>query len=145
MQTLTPPSDPCLWQKTEDVHLALLPFVLEQAGRMRQMMVTHGGVGLAATQVSIPMRFFVTNGRHLPSVVINPVIEDQADLMEAGEESCLTWPGEKAVVVKRPRWIVATYLNAMGTQRTDKFIGYAARIFMHKTDHLNGICIFPKP
>lgn len=144
--TLVAPDAPILWQKADAVQLVLLPWVIEQAGEMRVLMEKAGGAALAAPQVGIGMRFFVTKVGRLPfSVIINPEVVKQSGVMVTGEEKCLTWPGEKAVKVRRPKWVFVTYMNELGTQHEEWWTDFQARVFCHELDHLNGICVYPKP
>lgn len=139
-----PPSDPILWRPSAPV-TDIVAEVHPHIEAMRALLAkTDCGVAIAAPQVGIPLRFFYTSGRFLPSVVINPVIIDRTSRLSIASEGCLTWP-QKCRSVERAAVIRVQFLNFHGVEREDVFGGLAARIFQHENDHLDGICIFEKP
>lgn len=97
------------------------------------------GVGLAAPQVGISLRIFVMEPE--PGnlfCVINPQI-----LMSNGTfvdtEGCLSVPGVY-YKVKRAEKILVTYFDVLtGKKEKREFEKYAARVFQHEFDHLNGV------
>lgn len=142
---IVPPSDPTLWNKTMrvvDFEREVRPHLTE----MWELMVkAHpNALALSATQVGLPLRFFVTNGRLTPTVVINPEIIAFKPETAVIEEGCLTWPGQETPV-ERYHEITVRFTNIVGRQRTDTVRGVVARIFQHEIDHLEGKCIFPRP
>jgi len=108
---------------------------------MIQTMYAAPGIGLAATQVGIPIRAFVVDlsvGRN-PSdliVMINPEIVER-DGMQLEEEGCLSVPGFNATVV-RPAKVVARGLDRQERPLTIEATGLLARAFQHEIDHLDG-------
>lgn len=114
----------------------------ETADRMIELMYEHGGVGLAATQVNVPLRLFVWDpvgkreeGR--PAVFINPTITRPRSNEEA-EEGCLSLPGVHANVVRAKTIHMHAY-DINGQEIDTDFVGFEARILQHETDHLNGV------
>jgi peptide deformylase len=109
-----------------------------------QMMITMKsakpkGVGLAGPQVGIPIRIFVMEPE--PNVVFfiaNPqILKSSGSVIES--EGCLSVPGVY-YNVKRAEKILVTYIDIMtGKKEKREFAKYAARVFQHETDHLNGI------
>ena len=99
------------------------------------------GIGLAATQVGIPLRLFVVDlsvGRN-PSeliVMINPEFVER-DGMQLEEEGCLSVPGFNATVV-RPARAVLRGLDRQERPQTIEATGLLARAFQHEVDHLDG-------
>jgi len=142
---IVPPNDPTLWNKTmrvENFDREVMPHL----GEMWLLMTkAHpDAIALAAPQVGLPLRFFITNGKLTPSVVVNPeIIRVSPELCEA-VEGCLTWPGQETEV-RRHEWIEVRFQNIVGRTRTDRIRGAPARIFQHEIDHLEGRCIFPRP
>ena len=70
-------------------------FLKELSHRMDELMKEAGGVGLAATQVGLGIRFVVMNPTPEPDklqVYINPVILAKEG-RQAEEEGCLSLPG----------------------------------------------------
>lgn len=96
--------------------------------------VSAGAVGLAAPQIGVLLRMFVTRSE----VVINPEIEIQGDETKKTLEGCLSIPG-KCGVVSRPACIRVTYCNEKGEAQERVLEGFDAVVFQHETDHLNGI------
>jgi peptide deformylase len=112
------------------------------AERMVELMFAHSGVGLAATQVNIPLRMFVWNPTGKPdqgatTVVLNPTLTRPRGNEEA-EEGCLSLPGMHADVVRAKSVHLHGY-DIHGKEIDREFSGFEARILQHETDHLNGV------
>jgi peptide deformylase len=114
--------------------------VLPYVPAMQAAMEAQGGVGLAAPQVGLPLRFFVTNIKG-HRVVINPKLVSVFGGRVSKSEGCLTWPG-RTTFVARHKGIVVAWTDRAGTSRTSTLTDFDARIFQHEMDHLNGVCIF---
>jgi peptide deformylase len=109
--------------------------------RMFELMYAHRGVGLAATQVDLPIRLFVMNssgrqGEGVEQVVINPVITRPRSNDEA-EEGCLSLPNVHGNVV-RAKSIHLHAFDLQGREIDEDVDGFEARIIQHETDHLDG-------
>jgi peptide deformylase len=108
---------------------------------MIETMYAAPGVGLAATQVGLPLRIFVIDlsvGRDASGlmVMINPeIVEREGTQLE--EEGCLSLPGFNATVV-RPSRVVVKALDREGREETREGTGLLARAFQHEMDHLDG-------
>ena len=105
-------------------------FTVTQAdiNEMFDLMRKYGGLGLAAPQVGIDARLFVT---HWGEVFVHPVIVACHTLYTA-EEGCLSLPG----VIKRvQRYKTVTLLGGK------TYEGQEAQVIQHEIDHLNGILI----
>src|SRR4051795_3868825 len=108
---------------------------------MIETMYAAPGVGLAATQVGVPLRVFVVDvsvGRNPRDllVMINPVFLER-DGMQLEEEGCLSVPGFNATVV-RPQRAVLKGLDRRGQPIEIDGDGLLARAFQHEMDHLDG-------
>jgi peptide deformylase len=108
---------------------------------MIETMYAAPGVGLAATQVGVPLRVFVIDlsvGRRSPDliVMINPAFLEREG-MQLEEEGCLSVPGFNATVV-RPARAVVRGLDRSGTEHTIEGRDLLARAFQHEMDHLDG-------
>ena len=109
---------------------------------MIETMYAAPGVGLAATQIGIPLRMFVVDvsvGRS-PSdlhVLINPAFVEREG-MQLEEEGCLSVPGFNATVV-RPARAVIRALDRNGSEQTIEGKDLLARAFQHEMDHLDGM------
>jgi peptide deformylase len=108
---------------------------------MIETMYAAPGVGLAATQVGVPIRLFVIDlsiGRRPSDVIvmINPVFLEREG-MQLEEEGCLSVPGFNATVVRPARAIVRG-LDRSGAEQTIEGRDLLARAFQHEMDHLDG-------
>lgn len=113
----------------------------EIVDRMFQLMYEYRGVGLAATQVDLPLRLFVMNstgrqGDGQEIAMINPVISRPRG-NEIAEEGCLSLPGIHGNVI-RAKTIRVNAFTLDGQEINQDFSGYEARIIQHETDHLDG-------
>ncbi len=116
--------DPILRQKCEPVR----PLPLLTVHEMFMLLREHRGLGLAAPQVGIAERFFVTCWGEL---FVNPVIEAFNGVEIDSREGCLSIPG-KQFIVKRHQEVVV-----MGK----RYIGEMAIVIQHEIHHLDGILI----
>jgi peptide deformylase len=109
---------------------------------MFELMYEHEGVGLAANQVDLPYRLFITNVEGDPEakesecVFINPVLSGGRG-QEEGEEGCLSIPGVYAPVTRNSTIKVEAY-DLEGNQIALDGEGLMARVLQHETDHLDG-------
>ena len=109
---------------------------------MIETMYAAPGVGLAATQVGVPLRLFVVDvslGRDPKGliVMINPQFLVR-DGMQLEEEGCLSVPGFNATVV-RPARVTVKGLDRQGQEQTIEGTTLLARAFQHEIDHLDGM------
>jgi peptide deformylase len=112
---------------------------------MKRILKTSIAAGLAAPQMGISLRFFLTKGLHgTPRLAINPKIIWRSFSCTSALEGCMSFEdGRRKIYVKRPDQIRAEWMNHSGIRCEARFFGFAARLFQHETDHLDGICIFP--
>ena len=108
---------------------------------MIQTMYGAPGIGLAATQIGVPLRLFVVDislGRNPADliVMINPEFLER-DGMQLEEEGCLSVPGFNATVVRPARTVVRGWDRDEQPQ-TIEATGLLARAFQHEMDHLDG-------
>lgn len=107
-----------------------------------------GGMGLAAPQVYESRRIFIMashpsprypNAPEMePTAIINPKIisNSKETLMEW--ELCLSFPGIRGLV-PRFRSVTVQYAMRDGKYVKTEFADFAARIFQHEYDHLDGL------
>lgn len=114
---------------------------------------TDGGVGLAAPQVGINRRVVavqrVDKEGEPVEVYPNIRIEEFRGEMEAGPEGCLSVPDQRGDVMRyQDITIVYTDVNSdrMDQPREirEDISGFAAVIFQHEVDHLDGIVFTDK-
>ena len=108
---------------------------------MIETMYAAPGVGLAATQIGVPLRIFVVDvsvGRDPEGliVMVNPEFVER-DGVQLEEEGCLSVPGFNATVM-RPMRVVVKGLDRHGEPQQREGTGLLARAFQHEMDHLDG-------
>lgn len=128
--------DPVLRKKAQPVtDFTSLRAILEE---FKMTMYREDGVGLAAPQVGISMRFFGMDDGKGFKMIVNPEIIERSEEKEVGEEGCLSVPGVFADIL-RHIWVRVKYQDEHGTLHEEFLEGYAARIFQHEYDHLDGV------
>lgn len=142
---------PILRRKTEPIQ-TIDEEVKAVAARMIELMYEAEGVGLAAPQVGLPWRLFVTmppeeerdpepSGEGV--VFINPGIRIDNKEMDVVEEGCLSLP-EIRTDIRRPIGVTITALNLNGDSFTQSRDDFMARVWQHELDHLNGMLIIDR-
>ena len=127
------------------------PAIRRLIADMVDTLADAGGVGLAATQVHVPLRLLIFHvpasrsgtGADLPlRALINPVLTPLTEERITGWEGCLSVPGLRGVV---PRYRRLHYggLDAQGQPFERTVEGFHARVVQHEVDHLDGI-LFPQ-
>jgi peptide deformylase len=110
--------------------------------KMIDLMHKEGGIGLSANQVALDARIFVMKPHLLedksPLVIINPHLESVTVNYEDLPEGCLSHP-DLFLSVKRPRGLIARYLDITGKECKIELYDIDARCFLHEYDHLQGI------
>jgi peptide deformylase len=120
---------------------AITPDVERLIDDMIQTMYAAPGIGLAATQVGVPLRVFVVDlsvGRNPTDLLtfVNPEFVEREG-MQLEEEGCLSVPGFNATVA-RPARAVVKGLDRGGREHVVEGTGLLARAFQHEMDHLDG-------
>ena len=104
-------------------------------------MLHYDGVGLSANQIGIEERAFaMIRDIEYNDIIVcfNPRIVKRYDDEVWCEEGCLSFPDE-IINIQRPDRIVVKYEDEDKKDHKIKLDGFAARIFQHEFDHLNGI------
>jgi peptide deformylase len=107
--------------------------------RMFELMFEARGVGLAASQVGLPVRLFIASATFDPAdrgVYVNPTII-AAEGTQDGDEGCLSFPGISCRV-KRKKIATIRALGRDGNPFEQTGEDLLARIFQHESDHLEG-------
>lgn len=109
------------------------------------------GVGLAASQIGVPLRIFITKPREKGpiDVFINPeILERSKDQTEGVPERDNKFEGCLSLnniwgIVRRAKMVKLRYQlitnNSELVIKTRTFTGFLATIIQHEVDHLNGI------
>ena len=136
---LTPNTHPILHEKmkpcSEDLDRREISRIL------KENMIHYEGVGLSANQIGISERVFVMILHMETQEIItcfNPRIIKSYKDCSWFEEGCLSFPDE-IINVNRPNRIVVKYEDEDKKEHKIKLDGFAARIFQHEYDHLEGI------
>lgn len=109
---------------------------------MAETMYAAPGVGLAATQIGVPLRLFLVDvaaGGDQPSelrVFVNPEIVESIGEVEF-EEGCLSFPGVHEEVARAERVRVRAQ-DAKGVPFELEAEGLLAIAIQHEHDHLEG-------
>ncbi len=112
------------------------------ADDMFATMYAAQGIGLAAPQVGLSLRFTVvdvTSGKNPEAkmVLANPyLIHSEGEQRE--EEGCLSIPNIRGVVT-RPQYVTVRAQNLQGEWFEIRGEALLARCFCHEIDHLDGI------
>jgi len=134
-----------------------LPLAADQIGSdwmqrlvadMADTLKDYGGIGLAAPQIGEPVRVAIIEiaggptryGELAPmplQVFINPVIEVVSPAAQGYWEGCLSVPGLRGFV-ERPQHVRVRYLDEHGEACALELQGFAATVFQHEFDHLDG-------
>jgi len=106
------------------------------------------GAGIAAPQIFESLRVFILSIKPTPrypnapllppTAVINPEILWRSGNIEKDWEGCLSVPGLRGQV-PRPNAIKVRYMDRHGETIEKDFEGFAARVFLHEHDHLEGL------
>ncbi len=111
--------------------------------RMFELMYEANGIGLAATQIALPLRVFVMNLEADPQekdqefVFINPQIVKRKGA-DTGEEGCLSLPKLYADV-RRPDSVLIEAFDLDGQLFEMDLDELPARVVQHELDHLDGV------
>ena len=115
----------------------------EISGRMASIMLSKNGIGLSANQVALDAQIFVMRPiEHKevtkPFAIINPEILEIDETTVLGKEGCLSHIG-LVLNIRRPKKLVAKFLDIEENECILEFSGIDARCFLHEYDHLQGI------
>ena len=137
--------DPVLKKKAQEVEHGD-ESVKEFVESMFETMYVAQGVGLAAPQVGYSLRIFIVDSSPmedkeedgLKEVFINPEMLDEEGEPWNFEEGCLSIPGIREDVSRKPNIRIKYYDENWELHERD-FDGLQARIIQHEYDHIEGI------
>lgn len=112
---------------------------------MCDAMTEYVGVGLAAPQVDLSIRFIVVEDRETGErfPFVNPQIVESSSEQQIGPEGCLSFPGLWGEVVRHTR-ITVRYQDLDFVEHEEEFEGFFARVLQHEIDHLNGVLLIDR-
>jgi peptide deformylase len=130
--------DPVLREPSRDVEAfdELMHRLYED---MLETMYHAPGVGLAAPQIGLSLRFFVYDAEkgNGAGAIANPAVsEAEGEVVE--EEGCLSIPGLWYPTARAERIRIDGF-DLEGKPVSMEAEGLLARVFQHETDHLNGM------
>ena len=119
--------------------------VQEFVEHLFETMYAAQGVGLASPQVGESLRVFVidTHPMHeeaesgLKKAFINPTMLEEDGEAWAFEEGCLSIPGIRADVERKPK-IRIQYFDENWNEMEETYEGIEARVIQHEYDHIEG-------
>lgn len=145
IRNITVRGDEILTKKCKPVK-EITPHIKEVMEDMVETMKNADGVGIAAPQVGIMKRFFIAMP-HVDSedeelrdkiyYMINPEITYKEGAQDSSE-GCLSVPGYMGLV-ERPQKIKIKAQDLDGVEHEYEFEDFAATVFCHEYDHLDGI------
>jgi peptide deformylase len=134
--------EPILKARARPVAAADMEQVRALLPRMFATMYRAPGIGLAAPQVGVGLRFAVVDlmadDKPTPIVLINPEVVARSEEQATREEGCLSLPGQYADVT-RPARVTVRYTDATGAKRQIDAEGLLAACLQHEIDHLDGV------
>lgn len=107
---------------------------------MDEAMIRYHGVGLAASQIGLPIKMFVVAHSKGTMSFINPEIYWTSAAQDIEEEGCLSIPGDY-MPIRRYKAVKIRYYDEFGNYHDIKAMGFLARVIQHEYDHINGILI----
>lgn len=116
---------------------------------MFETMYAAHGRGLAAPQIGVMLRLFITDvgwteGQMQPIVMINPVIEWVSEAQSVFEEACLSIP-DFSRKLARPAQARFRWTDLAGAEHVAELDGIDATCAQHEMDHLDGRLITDHP
>ncbi len=115
---------------------------------MLKTMQKANGLGLAAPQVGINKRLFITTLNEgqkdaMQILMINPELLWKSDEEEVAEEGCLSLPNLYKPV-PRSKAVRIKFSDIKGGDHILELEGLNARVVQHENDHLDGILFIDK-
>lgn len=145
--TVDGPLKEVLRKKTEDIQENEFPLAQEIAEKLLQALKPYSpAAGLAAPQIGISKSVFIFSFDRNPEnleAVINP------SFVPVNEKTTESWEGCLSVLLSESCWkfakipryeaIKVTYFNLKGSKVEKVLEQFAAKVFQHEYDHLQGI------
>jgi len=124
------------------------PKLDELVENMFETMYNASGIGLAAPQIGKSIRLFIIDATPFAEehpeldgftkVFINPIILEEDGKKWLFNEGCLSIPGIREDVNRKPE-ILIEYYDENWELQEDKFDGLVARVIQHEYDHVEGV------
>ncbi len=116
---------------------------LEIAEKLKETLLNYRnatglGRGIAANQIGVNKRVFVTYTDNIFQTYINPKIVEKSENKNLYRELCIS-SGLLWGDVKRSEKIKLIWTDETGNARVKEFDGFLARLLQHEYDHLEGV------
>jgi peptide deformylase len=146
--------DPVLRKETEEIDQDY-PDLDILISDMFETMYSAKGVGLAAPQIGRPIRLFIVDAsgfneddehpelEGFKRIFINPIIIEETGKEWKFEEGCLSIPGIREDVIRKPT-ILIEYYNEKFELIEETIDGIGARIIQHEYDHIESVLFTDK-
>jgi len=136
------PPNPILRGKTRKVDPTTIEQVRALLPAMFATMYAAPGIGLAAPQIGVGLRFAIidlmADNARAPVVLINPEIIRVSEDWAVREEGCLSLPNQYADV-SRPARVAVRHQDPEGATHEIEAEGLLAACLQHEIDHLDGV------
>lgn len=145
--------DPVLKKEAEEINPDY-PNLKQLIENMFETMEAASGVGLAAPQIGLSIRLFIVDTspfvdededdeemldlKGFRRVFINPIILDEEGDKWNFNEGCLSIPGVREDVARKPK-ITIEYYDEQFNLIEETYEGLRARVIQHEYDHVDGI------
>jgi len=104
-----------------------------------ETMLNANGAGIAAPQIGVSKRLFITKiGEDSRKVFINPIIHNYFGEKMIMKEGCLSIPGVEGEIVRKDKILMSYYDKSWNFHENIEFSGVKSRIIQHEYDHLEG-------
>ncbi len=112
---------------------------------MKTLLKNSGGIGLAAPQIGVLSRFFITKHSFdkTHNVFINPIIKNASSRLIWSEEGCLSLPNVTRTIL-RPSHVTMAAVDEFGNKFEVYAEGKDAFLLFHENDHTLGLTILDR-
>lgn len=145
---------PALHQKSVDIEKIDNSSVRQLIVDLKDTMQETGLVGIAAPQIGVARRVFLTEPRQTETrpkdeadilrVYINPALVEMSSEHVEIYEGCGSVMSELFAPVTRPKRVTISAFDERGRQFHMTADGLLGRILLHEMDHLDGVCFLER-
>jgi peptide deformylase len=117
---------------------------VDNARDMIKICIENNGIGLAAPQVGLDLRFFIAYDMKDKTwgLYLNPSYVSYSKETIESEEACLTYIGSKYKIERWPsiiaKWLILDIKEMMFIEKSQELSGLLSQVFQHETDHCDG-------
>lgn len=113
--------------------------------RMKVVMRDEEGIGLAAPQVGLSIRFAIAHDSRgaRTLALVNPQIMQYSAEKKVGVEGCLSFPGVYGDI-ERSLKVRVKWKDLDWVEHEEEFEDHFARVLQHEIDHVNGVLMLDR-